>query len=96
MLLIRVTNHGPSTLLAWMGRHEDQHRALGRAIRGRRSELGLSRAAAARRWGVTPAWLGRLEAGTSNPSLDRLRELAEGMGISLSALFRRSEQLDDY
>jgi transcriptional regulator with XRE-family HTH domain len=38
--------------------------------------------------------LRRLEEGESNPSLDRLRALADGMGIPLSALFRRAERLD--
>jgi transcriptional regulator with XRE-family HTH domain len=71
----------------------DRSWALGFAVREQREALGLSREAAARRWDVHPAWLGRLERGAANPSLKRLNALADRMGVSLSSLFRRAEEL---
>jgi len=68
--------------------------ALGFAVGEHRDALGLSREAAARLWEVHPAWLGRLERGEANPSLERLKALANRMGVSLSSLFRRAEELD--
>ncbi|MDX6669766.1 MAG: Helix-turn-helix domain [Solirubrobacteraceae bacterium] len=69
-------------------------RALGPAVREHRDRLGLSRKAAARRWDVHPAWLARLERGEANPSLERLRALTDRMGVALSRLLQRSEELD--
>lgn len=76
-----------------MAAAEEDLQALGRAIRERRLELGLSQAAAARRWGVGRSWLSDLERGRANPSFDSLHALATRMELSLAALFRRAEEL---
>jgi transcriptional regulator with XRE-family HTH domain len=69
--------------------------ALGQVARERRLELDLSVQAAARQWGVEPAWLLALERGRVNPRLDALGALARGMEISLAELFRRVERVRD-
>jgi transcriptional regulator with XRE-family HTH domain len=76
-----------------MGAPDEHRRGLGRAVREHRMALGLTRAQAARRWGVTSAWLMQLERGAANPPLSRLLRLGAAMGISLSGLFRRAEAL---
>lgn len=72
---------------------DEELRALGRAIRERRLELGLSQAAAARRWGVGRSWLSDLERGRANPSFDAIYAVATRMDVSLAELFRRAEEL---
>jgi transcriptional regulator with XRE-family HTH domain len=95
MLLIwRITCGRRVAFFRLVSSFDDQHRALGQAVRERRSELGLSRAAAARQWGVSAAWLANLEQGRSNSTLDRLHALAEAMGTPLSTLFRRADSLN--
>lgn len=67
--------------------------ALGLAIRERRSELGLSPEQASSVVGVEPGWLARVEEGAADLTLDRLLLLAGALDTSLSALFRRAEEL---
>jgi len=67
--------------------------ALGLAIRDRRSELGLSPEQAASVVGAEPGWLARVEEGAADLTLERLLSLAEALDTSLSALFRRAEEL---
>jgi transcriptional regulator with XRE-family HTH domain len=72
----------------------DRHlRALGRVIRERRLEAGLSQQDAAERWGLHRGSLGRLERGQANPSFDRLLALAQRLDLSLPVLFQRAHEL---
>ncbi|MDX6649996.1 MAG: Helix-turn-helix domain [Solirubrobacteraceae bacterium] len=67
--------------------------AIGRAIRARRLELGLSQEAAAGQWSVSRSLISRLERGQANPSFRQLFGLAESMDVSLLALFQRAYEL---
>jgi transcriptional regulator with XRE-family HTH domain len=59
---------------------DDSARAIGRRLRERRVELGLSQRALAVP-GVY-AYISRLEAGTRRPSVRALRQLAPKLGVS--------------
>ena len=60
--------------------------AVGRRLRARRDEAGLSLAELARRSGVARATLTALEAGDGNPTLETLYALANALGLPLSDL----------
>ena len=76
-----------------MAAPDEELEALGRAVRERRRELGLSQAQAARRWGVDRSWLSEVERGRANPTFDEIHALAARMELSLAELFRRAERL---
>jgi len=61
-------------------------RALGGAVRGRRNELGLTRASLAERADVSERFLAQLESGEGNISVARLQDVAEALGTSASQL----------
>jgi len=58
---------------------------LGERIRERRLELGLSQRELASD-GVSYAYISRIEAGTRNPSVKALRQLAPKLGVSVEWL----------
>ena len=59
---------------------------LGGRIRQRRTALGLSQKALCAAAGVSPRFLVMLERGEGNPSVVRLFDLAQALGVTLSAL----------
>lgn len=59
--------------------------AVGAAVRGARTRLGLSRAELGRRAGLSLNSVQMLEAGTSNPTLDTLLRVTAVLGLELSA-----------
>lgn len=62
-------------------------RAMGRGIRRRRRDLGLTQSALAARMGGDRAWLSRLEAGRGNATMDTMAALAAALGCALAGLF---------
>lgn len=62
--------------------------SLGRAIRARREQLGLSQEALAERCGFDRTYISMLERGTRNASFLNLLKLAEGLQTSVSQLAR--------
>lgn len=62
---------------------------VGRRIAGRRAELGLTLEAVAAGAGVSRAMVSRIERGEVNASAVVLDRLANGLGLTLSALFSR-------
>ena len=60
---------------------------LGRLLRERREELGLSLNEVARRAGVDPGGLFRAERGPRVPSPETLAALADGLGLPLADLY---------
>jgi transcriptional regulator with XRE-family HTH domain len=68
-----------------MGRDHDLT-ALGRAIRGRRKQAGLSQELLADRSGLHPNYVGLIERGERNPSAVALFAIAKALGLSLSTL----------
>jgi transcriptional regulator with XRE-family HTH domain len=63
---------------------------IGPRIRARRLELGMSMRELARRLGVSPSFISRLETGRCPPSVATLRALTSELGISASDLLSDS------
>ena len=61
---------------------------LGRRVRERRTVQGLSQEALALRADIHRTYIGSLETGLRNPSLDTLVRLARGLGLPLEDLVR--------
>lgn len=68
-------------------------RALGRALRDRRDELGLTQEAVSLRTGVPQRRIWELEAGIGNPTARTLLRLVSGLDMPCSELFARAEQI---
>src|SRR5437867_12104140 len=67
--------------------------AIGKAIEAVRRERGWSQSELARRSGLTPPTVSRIEAGSRKGDVDTLAQLASGLGLPLSVLFGRAERL---
>lgn len=63
------------------------HAALGRAVADRRRDLGLSQEALAARADLDRTYVGGVERGERNPSLESLHKIAKALGLSLNELF---------
>jgi transcriptional regulator with XRE-family HTH domain len=71
------------------------HEAFGKHVRWLRLTHNLRQEELAKRCGLSPDTIRRLEHGTMSPSFTTLRKLAAGFGCSVSELFRGFED-DDY
>jgi transcriptional regulator with XRE-family HTH domain len=67
--------------------------ALGRAVRARREQLGMSADELAGAAGISRQRIHALETGQLDPTYELLLALAEGLGIEPSALVSLAEQL---
>lgn len=61
--------------------------ALGRSIRVRRTELGLTTAKLAAAAGVSRSLISQVERGLTSPSITTLRRIAAALGVPVVALF---------
>jgi transcriptional regulator with XRE-family HTH domain len=68
-------------------------RALGRAARERRQELGLTQEQLALKSGLHQRWISNVETGRRNPSLSSLERLATGLDLATSELIARTERI---
>ncbi len=68
--------------------------ALGRAVKDRREELGITQFVLAERTGLNPRWISNVETGKRNPSYASLRRLAGGLSLPTSELLARAEEID--
>ncbi len=66
-------------------------RAIGRATRVRRAELGLSQQQFGARCGLHRNYIGAIERAEINPTLRTQFRLADGFGVSPTELMRRVE-----
>lgn len=65
---------------------------VGRRIRYYRKNHGLSQEALAERCGFHPTYIGQLERGEKNPSLESIHKITTSLDISMSRLL---ENIDD-
>jgi transcriptional regulator with XRE-family HTH domain len=64
---------------------------FGRAVRSLRSAAGYSQEAFADEIKVHRTYMGTLERGKANPTLDMIARIAAGLDISLAKLFEAAE-----
>ena len=67
-------------------------KAVGQRIRNYRTELELSQEKLAELSGCHPTYIGQLERGEKNATLESIEKISSALGVSLSTLF---EKLDD-
>lgn len=68
--------------------------ALGRAVKARRQELGLTQEQLANDTELHQRWISNVETGKRNPSYASLRRLAAGLDLSASELIARAESVE--
>jgi transcriptional regulator with XRE-family HTH domain len=68
---------------------------LGRAIKARREERGLSQEALGLASEVHPTWISHIESGRNNPAWGSVRRIAAALDITVAELAKRAEQLED-
>jgi transcriptional regulator with XRE-family HTH domain len=68
--------------------------ALGLAVKARRQEVGLTQEALANETELHQRWISNVETGKRNPSYGSLRRLAAGLGLPVSDLIARAEQIE--
>lgn len=73
----------------------DVARAFGREVRRRRHAQGLTLDALAAGSGLTPGYIGSIEAGQRDPSIGSLVKLAAGLGAPLGELIGLPEMTGD-
>jgi transcriptional regulator with XRE-family HTH domain len=66
------------------------NQALGKAIRSIRSERGYSQEGFAQHAGMDRSYVGAIERGEFNSTLDTLVKIATALGMSLAELLRRA------
>ncbi|WP_283124758.1 helix-turn-helix transcriptional regulator [Angelakisella massiliensis] len=64
---------------------------IGKRIRGFRQRQGLSQEALAERCGLHVTYIGQVERGEKNASMESIQKIAAGLGISLDRLFEKIE-----
>ena len=79
--------------LAAAPRGKDYYRALGRAIKVTRTELGMERKELARLSGLSYPYMSEIEKGTKRASTEALIPIARALGLRQSELVERSERL---
>jgi transcriptional regulator with XRE-family HTH domain len=67
--------------------------ALGKAVRAMRTERGLSQSQLAEATGFMQSWVSQVERGARNPSWLNVVRLAEGLGVDVSDLAKRAENV---
>jgi transcriptional regulator with XRE-family HTH domain len=68
-------------------------RGLGLAIREARLNVGISQERLSEQAGLDRTYLSGIERGSRNPTLDSLARLGAALGIELSDLIKRAEDL---
>lgn len=76
-----------------MARPADPQPALGRAIREFRVRADMTQEQLGLDSGIGSAWISHLESG-SNPSWSTARRIADALGVRLSELAARAEELE--
>ena len=66
---------------------EDISKIIGRRIRGFRKQKKLSQEALAEKCDLHPSYIGQLERGEKNPTVESVMKIAIGLGIPIEQLF---------
>ena len=71
---------------------------IGQRVRNYRTEKGLSQEKLAELSGCHPTYIGQVERGEKNATLDSIEKIASAMGVSLSKLFEKigEDSADSY
>jgi len=67
--------------------------AFAAVLKRHRAGKKLSKAALAERAGLHQTYIGLLERGSVNPTLDTMHNLAKALGVPLAQLIREAEEL---
>jgi transcriptional regulator with XRE-family HTH domain len=67
--------------------------ALGRAVKARRAELGITQEEVSHRSGLARSYVSGTERGAINLSIGNAQRLADAVELSLSELFARAERV---
>src|SRR6188508_3072641 len=70
----------------------DLKQLFGTAIKGKRSELGISQEELADRAGLHRTYVSDVERGARNLSLESIEKLAHALELSISGLFERANE----
>ena len=73
----------------------DIAKAVGQRIRNYRTQNGLSQEKLAELSGCHPTYIGQLERGEKNATLESVERIAAALGISLSKLFEKLGEQDN-
>ncbi len=73
----------------------DIAKAVGQRIRNYRTQNGLSQEKLAELSGCHPTYIGQLERGEKNATLESIERIAAALSISLSKLFEKLGEQDD-
>ncbi len=68
---------------------------LGRAIKQRREEQGLSQEALGLAAEIHPTWISHIESGRNNPAWGSVKRIAAVLDLTVAELATRAEALDD-
>jgi transcriptional regulator with XRE-family HTH domain len=77
-----------------MGRRHEPQEALGEAVRQLRDERGLTQVALARAADTDATRISHLERGRTNPAWGTMRRIADALGMALSDIAARAEQIE--
>jgi transcriptional regulator with XRE-family HTH domain len=69
--------------------------SLGEALRQVRRELGLKQEAVGLKADIHPTWISHIESGRENPTWSTVTKIAAALGIKVSELAQRVEELDE-
>ena len=72
----------------------DIAKVIGQRIRNHRTSAGLSQEKLAESSGCHPTYIGQLERGEKNATLESIERIAAALGISLSKLFEKLGEQD--
>lgn len=70
-----------------------RQREFGDRIRSRRLKMGLSQEALSLKAGINRTYIGSLESGDRNPSLENIARLAVALGVDAAELVRGLQKL---
>ena len=73
----------------------DIAKAVGQRIRNYRTQKGLSQEKLAELSGCHPTYIGQLERGEKNATLESIERITAALGISLSKLFEKLDNCED-